>query len=121
MIDRTPTIMTASGNASAAAASWRAQYQKPDGSWRYDDGKRLIFEALAALAEPTPEAVNAIIGNDTWTTLRCDQCGREVDVIAEVGSPPDYDSATARVCLPCLRIAVDMLSAAAPEEEQREK
>jgi hypothetical protein len=89
------------------AARWRAQYrlalrQAPDG------GTAAIARQLDALDPETATAadVTRIIGNGSWVSLVCDECGEDVPAAVAVGQPPDYESATATVCEPCLRKAL---------------
>jgi hypothetical protein len=84
--------------ASGAASEWRAQYG------RDQDGIAKRIEALGP--SPEPDAVNAVIGNDTWTSCRCDECGHEVEFVVEVGEEPGYESSTATLCGECVRRAM---------------
>lgn len=60
--------------------------------------------------EATADQVAEIIGNRPWTDLRCHECGTYGHhAVVEVGDPPDYESCTASLCLPCARKAVEML------------
>lgn len=91
------------------AAKWREQYA-PNGKWlsvgaAFD--KREVYERLRELDGETvaAEQVDGIIGNGSWTSLRCDDCDVSVGAVVEVGQPPDYESATARLCEACARKA----------------
>lgn len=52
--------------------------------------------------------VTTAIGNNSWTLNICHQCKQDVDLVVIVGEPEDYESSTARLCLPCLRDAVKL-------------
>ena len=58
--------------------------------------------------------VTAIIGNDSWTSLKCDECGKYVDAVVQVGEEPDYESYSAKLCKPCvykaLTLAYDIIT-----------
>jgi hypothetical protein len=89
------------------AARWRERYQ---GTLRQapDGDKAAIARQLDALDPETATAadVTRIIGNGSWVSLVCDECGEDVPAAVAVGQPPDYESATATVCEPCLRKAL---------------
>jgi len=73
------------------------------GEWKYGTGKEQTYYDLASLGNsPEPEDVNMVIGNDSWTDLRCDECNAHVEEVMRVGDEPDYESATAHICKPCL-------------------
>lgn len=103
------TLITAQTLAAGAAERWARQYR----------GSELpkfaaITEQLRALGPaPTPEAVVAIIGNDSWTQVpACDGCDAKEPAVVCVGEPADYDSATAYLCASCLGDAVAAMKGA---------
>jgi hypothetical protein len=61
----------------SVAERWKAQYA-PNENWniQYGEGKRQIYDRLLALDTDncTAEDVVRIIGNTSWTTIRCDYC-----------------------------------------------
>ena len=62
------------------------------------------------LMTATPEDVGAIISR-SWIDLECHECGQVVDAVIVVGEPPDWESATARLCAACVgRAAFLMLT-----------
>lgn len=99
------------------AARWRQQYEPfknetPSFSVRKglaeQRTKRQIAEELDALNgdTATPAEVVAIIGNNSWTRLECDECKNdEVDAVLRVGAKPDYESSPARLCKQCVEKA----------------
>jgi hypothetical protein len=97
----------------SVAARWRGQYGDPT-ALGHDDRKMAAAAALDALDPETATAaeVASIIGNDSWTSIRCDECGRRVDAAVRVGEEPARDSSTAIVCRECLARALDLLDAA---------
>ena len=85
-------------------------------------GKRSLAEQLAELGPtPDPDICDAVIGKYMWGDLRkgatwtavpaCDECGKEVPCVVQVGEEPDYESATATLCIPCLQSAVKLADA----------
>ncbi|MGE0853282.1 MAG: hypothetical protein AB7O44_27345 [Hyphomicrobiaceae bacterium] len=82
-------------------ARWRKQYP--------DDGRQLacgesagdVFARLSGLDLETCSAadVEEIIGNDTWTTAACSECGRSVPDVVTLGEARDSEI---EVCLPCI-------------------
>lgn len=103
------TIFTTREHIRTVADRWRAAYQGADGSWSmYGGNRRQKYEALAALDPETATSgdVERIIGNSSWTHLHCDCCEADVDVVAEIGETPDYESRTASVCEECLQGAL---------------
>ncbi len=104
------------------AKRWREQYEPftndpPIFSWRTGTysppiSKRQIAEKLDAIDTETATAadVEAIIGNDSWTDLKCDECGKYVDSVLTVGDEPDFESRTASLCRDCVKLAVSMFA-----------
>ena len=93
-------------NAREAASRWHEEYSGGT-SWQQSE-KRAIWVQLLALKDPTPEQVDTVIGNTSWTDVRCDECKRHVEVAVRLGDEPDYDSATATICLDCLHKALEL-------------
>ena len=104
--------------AGRVAALWKSQYGR-----HFDADAALSFNgkaardthgALVALdGKGTARQIADIIGNDSWCCpTKCSECGTASWVVVEIGEEPDYESATARVCLDCLRNAVALLEAA---------
>lgn len=97
----------------AVAKRWRQQYQpfKPDAILHGGKTKQEIADALDKLDgdTATAEDVNAIIGNDSWTDLKCDECKEYVTATIEVGDEPDYESHTAELCLNCAEKAAALI------------
>lgn len=64
---------------------------------------------LLDLEIATQKDVASIIGNYSWTCLKCDQCGKFVDVVITVGESPGCESSTASLCVDCLKRAFELL------------
>ena len=71
-----------------------------DGRWSDD-----IFSLLKSENPLTEDRANEIL-NPSWTSLKCDECGRQVQAVVQLGEEPDYESATAIICIPCLNEAI---------------
>lgn len=103
------TVITMRDQIRTVAKRWDEQYFRR-GKW-YDDKSRAISERLHRLdpETATPADVAAIIGNQLWADpMRCDCCGVDVIIVVQVGEEPDYESATASLCIQC---AADALAA----------
>jgi len=48
---------------------------------------------------------------------KCEECGKLVDVVVEIGEPPEYDSITPYVCESCLRKALALIEHGGKEEQ----
>jgi len=94
----------------SVAESWKRQYWHPGRGWSKVYRKEEIYRRLSDLSEQaTEDGVKAIIGNYSWTTNRCDECGKDVDVTVMLGQEPDYESQTVFVCLDCLEKAIALV------------
>lgn len=90
---------------------WLAQYGLY-GSYSADNRKRNVGQELLALDKETAtaEVVAEIIGNALCVCQQeCGECGTKSWNIVEIGEPPDYESATAYLCVDCLRAAVKLV------------
>lgn len=84
--------------------AWERQYPgHGSGQWSQE-----VSAALKQLdlTTATAEDIEAIIGNSSWTAIRCNECNCRVKAAVQLGEDPDYDSATAVVCFDCLRKAL---------------
>lgn len=62
---------------------WRSQYGGRLHLPTWKDPSRTWGDVADKLdSAPDKESIDAIIGNDSWTTLRCDECGKDVDEVA---------------------------------------
>jgi hypothetical protein len=77
----------------------------------YGQDKLEILNKLRKLDLETTQAecVNKIIGNGSWTTIGCDECGKIVKTVVRLGQEPDYDGHTAWICPDCLRKAIKLI------------
>jgi hypothetical protein len=83
------------------AKDWDDQYSYPN----VGEEKREISRRLSMLNPETATAadVESIIGNGTWTSIRCDECNRKV--ASAINFEP-VDGYTPTVCESCLEKAV---------------
>lgn len=54
------------------------------------------------------EDMDSILGNSSWTRMKCDECGRKVEAFVTLGEEPDYESSTASICKECLTKALSL-------------
>lgn len=56
----------------------------------------------------TSEEVDTLIGNNSWTSNICNECGNRVKDVVRVGEEPDYESKTSYLCKDCLTKAYNL-------------
>lgn len=99
-------LITRKNLAATAAQRWETGYFI-NGEWCYGEDKKHIYHNLLLLGTaPSPEAVNNVIGNNSWTKVYCHNCAKNVEEVVEVGQEPDYESYTAHICKQCLILAL---------------
>ncbi len=100
-------LITRQTKTKQAQRRWYDHYGPFEGKnasiWAGTD-KEEVHKKLVALGDnPSPDEVDAAIGNDSWTSPgSCDECGSEDSPIVHLGQEPDYESNTAWVCEACL-------------------
>lgn len=89
-----------------APERWAQQYRNTS-----DEHKARITERLLALSpqDRTPEKIDEIIGNTSWTRNVCDECGENHDLLIMIGEEPDYDARWVELCAGCLLAAAKVL------------
>ena len=80
---------------------WTGQYPYPY--------KKDITEKLKQLSNPTEDSIAEVIGNRSWTSNKCTECGEEHETLVQLGEELDYDSSTVHVCIYCLEKAIDVI------------
>lgn len=107
-------IITTRDRIRGVAKRWAEQYKVKRGP----DAERwtAIENRLAALDVETATAadVKAIIGNDSWTDVNCDVCGKDAGTVVSMERPPSYvdpdfppdPDVVACVCRACLVAAL---------------
>jgi len=101
---------------------WKLQYPNLDtephpsfslrqGWTKEEKSRRQIYDELVELDRETAtdKDIEDIIGNASWTRMKCDECGKAVDTLIRIGEPPEYDSRTAYVCPDCLMKAIALI------------
>lgn len=90
---------------------WADQYEGYENRWEGSRDKQKVTEALAALPPGfTAEQVNRIIGNDSWTENKCDECDADAPVLVRIGDDPDYDARWLDLCPDCIAHAASLAS-----------
>ena len=96
----------------AVKTRYEAQYKDMPQEWRFSDGgsphEKIASLAMLDLETCDAEAVNKIIGNDSWTEFNCDECGVDRHHLITIGDGAGYDSRGINVCRDCLIKAVAM-------------
>jgi hypothetical protein len=87
---------------------WKAQYYK-NGEWyAYGGDKEVKYNNLVALGDkPSPDDVNEVIGNNSWTNITCSECGESVNSAVELGEV-GYDTEYVYACKDCLTKALGL-------------
>jgi len=114
-------IVTKTEIAKGVAARWKETYC-PGGAWRttsFGPTKKVYDQLVAAGENITPEEVDAIIGNESWTQNVCTECDRDVEITVHFGEEPDYDAVWADLCPDCLRKALALLEGEANGKMER--
>jgi hypothetical protein len=94
------------------ANRWNSQYA--GSHWRKDAEKNEIGRRLNAMDAETATAddVAAIIGNDSWIDVRCDECGTRKQTLVHFGDEPDYEANWQFLCGDCLTAGLKLLGGA---------
>lgn len=79
---------------------------------QYPKSKADITRKLRQINPTTEDEIAEIIGNRSWTDNYCHECNTDCDVLVQLGQEPDYESATANICLNCLQKAIDTANGA---------
>lgn len=63
-----------------------------------------VIDGLDKLDSETcaPEEINKLIGNDSWTDNKCDECGAQSETLVRLGEEPDYEARWQDLCGSCL-------------------
>lgn len=97
--------ITVEDRIAVVADRWKAQYF---GSQWHSERMMDVWSKLKALpGNATTAQVEAIVGNDTWTDIRCDECGEHVELAIVLNETEDYNTFT--ICEGCLNAAQILL------------
>lgn len=88
---------------SEVADRWHQQYYRNFGRSYLAGGgdPEDIYQAI--LSASSVAEINDAIGNDSWTTVQCDYCGKKVDSVFIFGN----DDASIYACRPCILSAIN--------------
>ena len=107
-------LITVRDRIKAIPVEWRRQYYKPISmSWgtliNRDAGQ--VYTKLCGLDTDTclKQDIDTIIGNTSWTRIVCDNCGKDVGAVIQLGQELDYESSTANICVDCLGQALTLI------------
>lgn len=93
----------------AAPERWEEAYRNYDrDTYRHNGRTKMeVTKALLALEahERTAATISGIIGNDSWTSLKCDECEEDVAAAAQLADDLEYSGKKATICLQCLAAA----------------
>ncbi len=98
-------LITKSGILSSLAERIKNEYQMEGGTWYQSNWSKPLYEDISNLPADAPESdFIEIIGDDTWTRIKCDECQRSVDKVIDIGG------SAAMLCPFCLNEAMGMLT-----------
>ena len=81
------------------------QYNDRTGEWSYGKEREEIYNKLKSLPITADNKdVDLIIGNDSWTSLTCEICGRSRDSVAILES--EHGEIETSICESCLSVAL---------------
>lgn len=110
-------LVSRKNNARSATVRWHNAYSKNTYHWEgvgHKGGvetKQDTYKNLLSLGDnPSPEEVDRVIGNNSWTVCQCSECRKYVEEMVQVGEDPDYESSTAEICFDCLKKALELRS-----------
>ena len=91
--------ITKQGLALTAYSRWKEQYKD-----NTNPKHKVKEHALGCipLSEITPEKVDEVIGNSSWTKLQCEECGRESNEVMRLHN--EYGKSF-HICSRCLKRA----------------
>ena len=94
------------------AERWRQQYQDQGkwGSVALGHAESIYRRLLDLPATATADDVKAAIGRSGWVEHICDNCGDYKTDAIQLGTEPDYESATVIVCFKCAQLFIDEMS-----------
>lgn len=89
--------------ANSATRRWHLKYSNYcDRGW-FSEGMKKVYALLQELGPtPAPAAVNAAIGNSTWTDLRCENCKEYVETAVSFESDNFDEYGPTLLCRTCI-------------------
>ena len=104
-------IITKRDRIRTVAKRWSKQYGIGT-HWEADPVKQGISQSLEMLDKETCSAddVAKIIGNNSWTRMRCDECKEDTTWIIQLGEMLRYENNTANICRACFDKAITLVN-----------
>lgn len=90
-------IITRAAHLKSVAKRWAEQY--PPRRYPADTDFGQIRIRLAAMKSPTVEAINSLVGNNSWTVLNCEICERDAPVLVCLSDGYERRICICRACL----------------------
>lgn len=102
-------LVTKQERIDGVAKHWKYSYFESKGnSWMmYGPDKEEIYNKLLALNPLTEVGINETIGNASWTSLNCDECGVDSDALVRIEDCESWLS----LCRFCLAKATEKIEA----------
>jgi hypothetical protein len=97
--------------AKKVAEAWKSQYFKGNKGWAYTitgDADRIYNKLVALGNNPNPDAVDSIIGNNSWTRIECDVCHESNFSLVEFDIP-NHDDDKVQICADCIDKAYHLI------------
>ena len=98
-------VITERDKIKQVVSSWSRAYS--GGGYGKDKLEILERLKLLNLNTVTAKEIENIIGNSSWTDLKCHECGKYVKKVVQVGEDLDYESATVFLCVKCIKRLYD--------------
>lgn len=88
---------------------WPSSRDYEKAGWCESTIGEISRKLLALDVETATQAdVDGIIGNSSWVTMYCDECGSQCTDVIQLGHEPDYGSSTANLCRSCFEEAMTL-------------
>lgn len=101
-------LITRQQLANEAAERWKSQYYR-DGKWLSLDNAEGTYSKLVALGPtPSPNAVDSVVGNDTWTHELCDSCAEKAGEFIAIDQ--SFEDDTLAICRNCAEMIVGLFA-----------
>lgn len=97
--------ITTRGEILTVVERWENQYRHTTDERKIEILRRLKELDLTSVDR---SIVDQIIGNESWASIRCHECGEYVTSAVQLWEEPDYESSTAVICVLCLQKALAM-------------
>lgn len=83
-----------------------ADYKTDTRLWNGRTHGQMLADLNALDVETATHAeVSAIMGNESWSRLLCDECGTDCEVIVRLGDEPEWEARWVDICAACLDTA----------------